>query len=115
MLVESDLERAVSGVLVFTGVCLQRMRRFGVRNTFGAGLGARLCAGPFPFLIDLQPALAPGRQRQGQKPFIDAVGDRVDQAGTMLPDDEHDHPQVLLRHEGDLRVKATQRPTVVGK
>ena len=108
IVLHSDLQNAVRGMFVFTHIIRERMRRLRVWYAAKAFLRSRFCSGLLAFQSDVQQAISPGSQVHSQKALVHVVTDRVVERRDVIANHEHDHTDVLVRHERNLRMKARQ-------
>src|SRR6185503_6810622 len=57
----------------------------------------------------------PWRKREAEEPLVDVVRHDVVERRRVVPDDEHDDADAVVRHRRYLRVEPWQIPTVVGQ
>ena len=93
-------------MLVLASVIRERMRRLCVRDAAEAFFGSCFSAGLLAFQANVEQAISPGRRLHAEQTLIQVVADRVVERCDVIANYEHDHADVFIRHERNLRVKA---------
>src|SRR5205807_7647041 len=101
-----DFQDAVSRMIVLASVIRERMRRLGVGNAAKPFLRSRFGTGLLAFQTNVEQAISPGRWIHAEQTLIQVVADRVVERCDVIANYEHDHADVFIRHERNLRVKA---------
>ena len=108
-----DGQHAVGWMFELSGVGVDLVR--GPRA--GNAAAARLCPCRLARFLVLQPdgvlPLGPRRERQAEQPLVHVVRDDVVERRCVVPDDEHDDADGIVRHRGDLRVKSREIAAVI--
>src|SRR6266481_1624949 len=106
VLLQPDLENAVRRIFILSRIVGPRVRWFGVGNAVGAGLRARFRASLLACQPLLQPALTPGSLIQAQQPLVHVIAHDVIQGSAVIADNQDDHADLVVGHEGNLRVES---------
>ena len=86
-------------MLVLAEVVSERMRRLRIRHAPKAGLAARFGARFLVLQTDVEQPICPGSLIHAQQTLINVVTDRVVKRCGVIANHEHDHADVLVRHE----------------
>src|SRR5947209_16887548 len=91
------------------------MRWLGVWNSVTTRLRARFRACFLSREPLLELALAPGCLVHAEKPLVHVVADDVVERRAMIADHQNDHANLVVGHEGNLRVKTGKVAAMVRK
>ena len=86
-------------MIVLAGVIRERVRRLRVRHAAKARFAARLGARFFVLQSNVEQAIGPRCLIHAEQALIYVVADRVVKRRGVVADHEHDHADMLVRHE----------------
>src|SRR5260370_374231 len=91
------------------------MGRLRIRAAVAAGLRARFRARFVPGEPLLELALAPRRLVHAEKPLVHVVADDVVERRAVIADHQNDHANLVVGHEGNLRVETGKVAAMISK
>ena len=108
-----DRQEAIRRVHELSDVLLQRVGRLRAGHALAAGPRARLPARLLVFQADRQIELAPRSRVHPQETLVHVEGDHVVERLAVVADQQHDHPESVVRHARDLGMEAVDVAAVI--
>ena len=108
IVLHADFQSSVGGMSILAYIIRERMRWLRIGHAAKTFLGPRFCAGLLAFQSDVEQAIGPRRLVHSEQAFVHVVADRIVKRRSVIADHKHDHADVFVRHERNLRVKTRQ-------